>query len=104
RSATVRLRLQGGQDRAIPGTFARGEIIVERRTGVLLVPRAAVGGGDAPVVRVVAGGVVQVRRVALGLAQGDRIEVRSGLAEGETVVVLGPQDLAAGTAVRVVNP
>lgn len=104
RSATVRLRLQSGQDRAIPGTFARGEIIVERRTGVLLVPRAAVGGGDAPVVRVVADGVVQVRRVALGLAQGDRIEVRSGLAEGETVVVLGPQDLAAGTAVRVVNP
>jgi hypothetical protein len=67
------------------------------------VPRVAVEGGERPVVRVVAGGVVQVRPVVLGVAQGDVVQIVSGVAAGEDVVVLGPEGLAAGTAVRVVN-
>lgn len=102
RTSTVRLRLKGGAV-AVPGTFARGEIIVERHAGVLLAPRAAVYGSDPATVRVVAEDVVEVRRVTLGLTQGNRVEVRSGLAAGEQVIVLGPETLAAGAKVRVVN-
>jgi multidrug efflux system membrane fusion protein len=54
-------------------------------------------------VRVVSGDTVQVRPVTLGVAQGDRIEVRTGVTAGELVVVLGPETLASGTKVRVVN-
>jgi HlyD family secretion protein len=103
RSALVRLRLKGGGPPAIPGTFARGEIVVERRTGVLLAPRVAITGGDTPVVRVVANETVQVRPVTLGVARGDRVEVQSGVSIGDEVVVLGPESLLAGTRVRVVN-
>lgn len=103
RSAAVRLRLKDGGPSAVPGTFARGEIVVERRAGVLLAPRVAITGGDKPVIRVVANGTVQVRPVTLGFAQGDRIEVQSGVSAGEEVVVLGPETLAAGTKVNVVN-
>lgn len=102
RTASVRLRLKPGAPAAMPGTFARGEIIVEQRAGVLVVPKAAVSGGDQPVVRVVVDGAVQVRPITLGLAQGPRIEIRTGVALGEQVVVLGPEALAPGTKVRVV--
>ncbi len=107
RAATVRLRLvaaAAGSADARPGTFARGEIVVEERTGALLMPKAAIQGGDQPAVRVVVNDAVQVRPVTLGLVQGDRVEVRSGVAAGERVVVLGPEALATGTKVRVVNP
>ncbi|MDR7512382.1 MAG: efflux RND transporter periplasmic adaptor subunit, partial [Armatimonadota bacterium] len=103
RAAAVRLRLNAPPEGATPGTFARGEIVVERRAGVVVVPRVAVDGGERPVVRVITGGVVQVRSVTLGLAQGEVVQVLSGVAEGEEVVVLGPEGLSAGTAVTVVN-
>ncbi len=109
RAATVRLRLgpdpqAGAPTDARPGVFARGEIVVEQRTGALLVPRAAITGGDQPTVRVVVGDAVQVRPVTLGLVAGERVEVASGVAQGERVVVLGPEALPTGTKVRVVNP
>ena len=105
RAATVRLRVKtSGASDMRPGTFARGEIVVDRREGVVLVPKAAISGGDQPIVRVVGGDdTVQVRPVTLGYVAGDRIEVRSGVAAGERVVVLGPESLVAGTKVRVVN-
>jgi RND family efflux transporter MFP subunit len=103
RTAGVRLRLKPGAAAAVPGTFARGEIIVEQRAGVLVVPKIAASGGDQPVIRVVVDGAVQVRSVTLGLAQGSRVEVRTGVVLGEQVVVLGPEVLAPGTKVRVVT-
>ncbi|MGQ0572047.1 MAG: efflux RND transporter periplasmic adaptor subunit [Armatimonadota bacterium] len=102
RATLVRLRL-GGETSAVPGTFARGGVIVEQRTGALLAPRAAIHGEAQLVARVVVGDTIQVRPVTLGLTQGSKIEVRTGLAAGEHVVVLGPETLTAGTKVRVVN-
>lgn len=104
RAATVRLRLAPEATDARPGVFARGAIIVEERPGALLVPKAAVAGGDQPAIRVVVGDAVQVRPVRLGLVAGDRVEVTSGVTQGERVVVLGPEALPTGTKVRVVNP
>ncbi|MDR7518744.1 MAG: efflux RND transporter periplasmic adaptor subunit [Armatimonadota bacterium] len=104
RASSVRLRLQAPPPAAVPGVFARGEIIVERRTGVPLVPKAAVVGGERPFVRVVVKDTVRVRPVVLGLSQGDRVEVLAGVDPGEMVVVLGPEVLPPETRVRVVTP
>lgn len=109
RAATVRLGLApdpqaGAASAARPGVFARGEIVVEERPDALLVPKAAITGGDQPTIRVVVGDIVQVRPVTLGLTAGDRIEVTTGVTKGERVVVLGPEALPTGTKVRVVNP
>jgi RND family efflux transporter MFP subunit len=103
RSSLVRLRLKNAGASAVPGIFARGDIIVEQRSGTLLVPKAAIGGGERPLIRVIVDGVVQVRPVTLGLAQGDLVEVKTGVSSGELVVVLGPESLPAGTVVKVVN-
>lgn len=104
RTVTVRLRIVDEPDgRLLPGTFVRGAVVVERRVGVLTVPRAALRGGAHPTVWVVTGGVVNVRAVRTGLIEGNRVEVVSGVRGGEHVVVLGPEDLVDGAKVTVVN-
>ncbi len=103
RAITVRLHLIDAPATLQPGTFVRGAVVVERRMGVLTVPRAALRGDAHPTVWVVAGGVVNVRAVRTGLIEGNRVEVVSGVRGGEHVVVLGPEDLVAGTKVTVVN-
>ena len=68
----------------------------------VLVPAASiVRVGDADRVWIVEGGRAAAKAVELGLARGDRMEIRSGLVGGETVVVTPPAGLKDGTRVRV---
>jgi HlyD family secretion protein len=66
------------------------------------VPQAAVV-GDASGARVwvIENGRVNSRRVETGPARDDEVEIRSGLAGGESVVVQPPAGLRNGTRVRV---
>ncbi|OWJ63827.1 efflux transporter periplasmic adaptor subunit [Inquilinus limosus] len=76
-------------------------IVLGEAKGVLTIPSAALGakGADGTAtVRVVDGaGKVAERRVTVGLDNGIRAEVRSGLSEGERVVT-GEQGTAAAAA------
>ena len=73
---------------------------VESVAPVTLVPAAALRrDGERDVVFVYVDGLVERRAVSLGSRQGDRVEVRAGLRDGETVVVEGPEDLADGDRV-----
>ncbi len=68
----------------------------------MLVPKAAlrqVEGRD--VVFVVKGDVAERRAVTVGLAEGDQVEIASGLQIGERVIVEGPSTLADGARVTV---
>jgi len=47
--------------------------------------------------------VVELRRLELGIEQGDKIEVLSGLRSGENIVVTGQQSLQDGGAIRVAS-
>ena len=71
-------------------------------TGLLMdsltIPETAVRRGA---VFVVTDGHASKRAVTLGRAMGDRIEVRNGLAGGDTVIVNPPQDLKDGDKVRI---
>jgi HlyD family secretion protein len=103
RASLVRLRFRPGVDVA-PGASTRGEITIERHSGVLLVPRNAIYGEEEPTVRVVGSDdTVQNRKVTLGLVSRERVEIKNGVTVGERVVVLGPESLIDGTKVRVVN-
>jgi len=91
RSLKVRLRLNN-EDRVLrPNMFAR--VIIEgRETGEIVhVPREAVirGGRIDRVVVDLGNGRFNVRPVRLGVESGDRIAIRSGITEGESVVVSG---------------
>lgn len=93
RLGRVRVALEGNPPVAI-GSFAKGVIETGRKSAVTL-PLSAItyirGGATAQLVK---DGKVETRKVVLGLMGGGRVEIVSGLAEGETVVA------RAGTFVR----
>jgi RND family efflux transporter MFP subunit len=78
-------------------------LMTERET--LLVPRdALVYRGNRAGVFVVESDVVRFQPIETGLAEEDRIEVRTGLVEGTTVVTRGANLLKNGDIVQIMHP
>jgi membrane fusion protein (multidrug efflux system) len=88
-------------DPVVPGTLVTAEIEVGRRAQAVVVPEAAVRGGVVWVVD--AGSVASRRQVAVGLTGGGMVEILSGVAPGERVVVAGASILSEGARARVVG-
>ena len=100
----ARVRVPDPEGLLKPGMFARVAIVYERKADALQIPRSALLDGDGPPrVFVVSDGKAVEREVALGLGNGAWVEVVSGIADGEEVVVVGQGALRPGSAVRVVN-
>ncbi len=101
RTGKVRIALAPGAPARV-GSFASGEIEIARRDGVG-VPASAVQ-RDATGARllVVRDGVVEQRRVDAGIAEGDALEVLSGVTPGERVVTRAAAFLRSGDRVRAV--
>lgn len=86
------------------GFLARVTFALDRREDVLQVPTAAIvqrASGEA--VYVVNGDRVEIRPVTLGVTSEGLVEVRSGLEEGEEIVVLGTNQLRDGATIRRVE-
>ena len=82
-----------------PGMFAKGQI----QTGVgalsIVVPAGAVlDDGAAKIVFVQKGGAYERREVSLGMESGNRVEIKSGLKQGEKIVTAGGSALRAQAA------
>jgi HlyD family secretion protein len=88
-----------------PGLYAYATVIAEEHPDVLTVPATAVVGeqGKDYCVAVVNGKAVH-RPVRVGLSDGTRTEVISGLNESESVVKAYAASLADGQAVAVIQP
>jgi HlyD family secretion protein len=71
------------------GMSATADIVIEGRSGVLLVPSRAVGEDSQgnPAVEVMVNGKVEERAVVIGISDGSQTEIVSGLNEGDTVVI-----------------
>lgn len=80
------------------GMSAELNLIVEQREGVLLAPSSALSGTRVWVVRE---GRAQPQEVTTGLRDLLRVELISGVTEGELVVVEGAATLKAGARVSV---
>jgi Cu(I)/Ag(I) efflux system membrane fusion protein len=91
RTLRVRLRFENADVQLRPNMFARVEIAAEGFGRVVNVPREAVirGGSMNRVVVALGDGRFEARPVRVGIESGDRVAIRSGLAEGESVVVSG---------------
>jgi len=105
-TGTVKVTLEvDARGRLRPGMFARVFVETATRGGALVIPRSALSLeslGDT--VYVVEDGVARRREVALGFREGDLVEAVSGLAEGESVVVVGQDGLSDGTPVVALAP
>lgn len=87
-----------------PGAFVAVNIIQQTRNGAIVVPRGAVLRElqDAHIF-VADGGVARKRAITLGLEEGDRVEVLTGLQAGEQVIVAGQGGLKDGSPVKVMD-
>ncbi len=84
-----------------PGFFAEVHLAAESHKGATVVPESAVLATDAGFVAyVVEKGKASLRKVEIGLRTGDgSVEILSGLASGDTVIVEGSDRLADGVPV-----
>ena len=107
RSAKVEITIDNTDLRLKPGMFAKVKIPVEIREDAILLPRSAViedSIRNTQIVFVVADGHSKRRQVEMGLTEGSRVEITTGLSEGELVVIAGQHTLKDGEEVTVMNP
>jgi membrane fusion protein, multidrug efflux system len=104
-SGTVRVTLEvEPRDKLRPGMFASVFLEVDRHESALTIPKAALSLeslGDT--VYVVNGDVAARRPVQLGYEESAIVEVISGLAEGDRVIVVGQDGLSEGTPIRILE-
>lgn len=110
RSATMEVDIANEDHSLRPGMLARVRVEVERLEGVLVAPREAFTvsqdmKGDAQLYRAVAleGTQARERKVLLGAAEGDRVQILEGLKAGDVLVVRGQHLLVDGDQARVVD-
>ena len=68
------------------GVFARGNITIGRRQAVTVPLSAVLFGKDGAYVQLATNSVVEIRNVETGFKDGSRVEIVSGLIEGQEVV------------------
>jgi RND family efflux transporter MFP subunit len=104
RTMLVEVDLDNAAGRIRPGYFGQTRIVLETRTQVLAVPAAALrtDEGMAAVFVVAPDSTARRVEVAVGVADGDSVEITSGLSGTERIVT-GPavRQLSDGAAVTV---
>ena len=88
----------------LPGQFVNVDLVTETLTGRITLPRTSVlVDGAAPRVFVVQEGQAVEREVELGYSRGDRVEIRTGVLPGDTVVIVGQDNLRQGANVQIMQ-
>lgn len=97
------IRVPNDAGALVAGIYAEGRIAVEARRSLAIPLHALDSRATTPTVRRIRGGKVEEAAVTLGLRDeiGERVEVTSGLAVGDTVLVGGAVSTPIGAAIRV---
>jgi RND family efflux transporter MFP subunit len=105
RSLKVVAEVQNGAELLKGGLFAKGRIVTGKRTEVLQVPRAVLGGYDTvqqtATLFVVEGQIARQRQVKTGVANGELVEIKEGLKQGEQYISRGHFTLRDGDRIAV---
>ena len=102
RLGRVRITLSKS-DGARIGAFARADVQVRRENAVTAPVSALTYGEKGVRILIAENGLVRERPVSLGLVDGARAEIRSGLKEGDEIVVRAGAFLRDGDSVRPVE-
>ena len=100
----VTVELQPRNSAFRPGSFVRVVIETDTRTETVLIPKKAVVEEEGSLyVFVSKGEEAERREVDVGYEDGAVVEVLSGVAVGEAVVVAGQGALSNGAKIRIVG-
>ncbi len=101
----VEIRLANSKDHPLKaGMFGRVSFVSIGNAEALSIPRdALVGSFKRPQVFVVRGSIAYLRNIVVGEEFGQNLSVLQGLAEGESVVINGQNNLKDSVAVAVLN-
>jgi multidrug efflux system membrane fusion protein len=104
-TGTIKLRAQfpNETEALYPNQFVNIQLLLDTHKDVTIMPTAGVQRGvpGTFVYLVNANNTVSVRKVALGVTEGDRVEVTSGLVPGDRIVVDGADKLRDGAKINV---
>jgi len=104
RTFAVEAELPNRDHRLKPGFFAKGNILVHMDTNVIAAPEDAVSTlAGVSTVFVVENGKIRTQNVAIGVHQGNLIEITDGLKGNETLASSNLNELSAGVAVTPRN-
>ena len=111
RTMETEIDFDNGDGHLIPGMYTETRLSLREKKNALTIPLEAVSrnGDEATVLAVNAENVVQERKVQLGVEDSARIEVLSGLTEGDRVIIgnrseyhdgekIKPKDVSGGAA------
>ncbi len=104
RTLPIEIKIDNSRRMLMPGMFARADIILFEKPGVISIPRIALKKlEDASLVYVIdeATNTAQERLVETGYESTDYIEILRGLKEGDLVAISNIEQLTSGTLVQI---
>lgn len=105
RTFTCEVKVNNANSKLKPGMFGRVELNLGKAATIMVSDKAVVkqSGSNDKYIFIEKNGVVEYRKVQLGRRIEDKIEVISGIADGENVVITGQSKLMDGTKVEVIK-
>jgi RND family efflux transporter MFP subunit len=105
RTFTVKALVVNADNQLKPGMFARCNIYIKEKKKIITIPTKSIVSkeGNNAEIFIVKSGVVYKKSVKLGREIEDRVEILSGLSEGENVIIEGNRELYGGEKVIISN-
>lgn len=101
RAAPIEITVDNMHHKLRSGMFAKVSLVIIEHKNVPVVLKEAIMGKEPDLyVYLVENGKAILRKITLGIRQGQDYEVESGLKEGDAVVIMGQQKLYEGAQVR----
>jgi membrane fusion protein, multidrug efflux system len=103
RQVRIYVAIPNSEESLVAGLFAEGRVATDARQAIAVPTSAVDRRGTAPVIHRVKEGKVQIAPVELGVQDevAELVEVHSGVAQGDTVLLGSAQAVTEGTPVRV---
>ena len=104
--ATRTLKVRGtynGRVELIPGSSVAIVLDQGSRSGIFVPPEALGGDAHGSILYLGKGGLAKSVRPVVGIREADRVEILSGVEEGDTVLVVGASRLVPGKPFRIAS-
>src|SRR5215831_2224607 len=102
RTMETEIDFENKDGQLLPGMYAETKLVLQGKKNVLTVPLEAVSrnGNDATVLGLNAQNEIEEKHVTLGMEDGGRVEIVSGMKEGDRVVIGNRSQFRAGDRVQ----